>query len=153
MQEISQRKLAQWIWISLYRCTMHQSCRQGHILLYGTFVGCIQRLRVFLLSTRKYLPNHCIHWHYMVQYTFRDVVVMILQGLNCSKTLTCRIIAECFWLTMNCITLMQVRYLQIAKKSKAYNPYRWVWYVTQANSYASMRNPHLYTCFQSIFLV
>lgn len=32
---------------------------------------------------------------------------------------------------------LQVKYLQIAKKSKAYNPYRWVRYVTQANSYVA----------------
>lgn len=32
---------------------------------------------------------------------------------------------------------MQVRYLQIAKKSQSYNPYRWVRYVTQANSYVA----------------
>lgn len=32
---------------------------------------------------------------------------------------------------------MQVRYLQIAKKSKTYQPYRWVRYVTQANSYVA----------------
>lgn len=32
---------------------------------------------------------------------------------------------------------LQVRYLQIAKKSKTYNPYRWVRYVTQANSYVA----------------
>lgn len=30
---------------------------------------------------------------------------------------------------------LQVRYLQIMKKSKTYNPYRWVRYVTHANSY------------------
>ncbi|KAJ3673415.1 hypothetical protein LUZ60_006789 [Juncus effusus] len=36
----------------------------------------------------------------------------------------------------NCSKL-QVRYLQIAKKSKTYNPYRWVRYVTQANSYVA----------------
>lgn len=32
---------------------------------------------------------------------------------------------------------VQVRYLQIAKKSRTYNPYRWVRYVTQANSYVA----------------
>ncbi|KAJ0476740.1 putative Longin-like domain superfamily, Mu domain, AP-2 complex subunit mu superfamily protein [Helianthus annuus] len=36
----------------------------------------------------------------------------------------------------NCSRL-QVKYLQIAKKSKTYNPYRWVRYVTQANSYVA----------------
>jgi AP-4 complex subunit mu-1 len=36
----------------------------------------------------------------------------------------------------NCSRL-QVKYLQIEKKSKAYNPYRWVRYVTQANSYVA----------------
>lgn len=34
-------------------------------------------------------------------------------------------------------SFMQVKYLQIAKKSKTYNPYRWVRYVTQANSYVA----------------
>lgn len=33
--------------------------------------------------------------------------------------------------------LMQVKYLQIAKKSSTYKPYRWVRYVTQANSYVA----------------
>ncbi len=33
--------------------------------------------------------------------------------------------------------LMQVKYLQIAKKSKTDNLYRWVRYVTQANSYVA----------------
>ncbi|GAU34943.1 hypothetical protein TSUD_312740 [Trifolium subterraneum] len=32
---------------------------------------------------------------------------------------------------------LQVKYLQIAKKSKTHNPYRWVRYVTQANSYVA----------------
>ncbi|XP_057784446.1 AP-4 complex subunit mu isoform X1 [Salvia miltiorrhiza] len=32
---------------------------------------------------------------------------------------------------------LQVKYLQIAKKSKTANPYRWVRYVTQANSYVA----------------
>ncbi|KAK4802157.1 hypothetical protein SAY86_000360 [Trapa natans] len=32
---------------------------------------------------------------------------------------------------------LQVKYLQIAKKSSTYNPYRWVRYVTQANSYVA----------------
>lgn len=32
---------------------------------------------------------------------------------------------------------LQVKYLQIAKKLKGYNPYRWVRYVTQANSYVA----------------
>lgn len=36
---------------------------------------------------------------------------------------------------MDCV--MQVKYLQIAKKSSSYNPYRWVRYVTQANSYVA----------------
>ncbi|XP_021903376.1 AP-4 complex subunit mu [Carica papaya] len=32
---------------------------------------------------------------------------------------------------------LQVKYLQIAKKSANYNPYRWVRYVTQSNSYVA----------------
>ncbi|XP_019175241.1 PREDICTED: AP-4 complex subunit mu-like isoform X2 [Ipomoea nil] len=32
---------------------------------------------------------------------------------------------------------LQVKYLQIPKKSKTHNPYRWVRYVTQANSYVA----------------
>ncbi|XP_010277473.1 PREDICTED: AP-4 complex subunit mu-like [Nelumbo nucifera] len=32
---------------------------------------------------------------------------------------------------------LQVRYLQIEKKTKTHNPYRWVRYVTQANSYVA----------------
>ncbi|CAA2964347.1 AP-4 complex subunit mu [Olea europaea subsp. europaea] len=32
---------------------------------------------------------------------------------------------------------LQVKYLQIAKKTKTSNPYRWVRYVTQANSYVA----------------
>ena len=30
---------------------------------------------------------------------------------------------------------MQVRYLQIPKRDKSYQPYRWVRYVTLSNSY------------------
>ena len=30
---------------------------------------------------------------------------------------------------------LQVRYLRILEKQKFYNPYRWVRYVTQSNSY------------------
>ncbi|WVZ88711.1 hypothetical protein U9M48_035197 [Paspalum notatum var. saurae] len=40
-----------------------------------------------------------------------------------------------FTIPMYNASKLQVRYLQIAKKSKTYNPYRWVRYVTQANSY------------------
>lgn len=35
------------------------------------------------------------------------------------------------------VYLMQVKYLQIAKKSRTTEPYRWVRYVTQANSYVA----------------
>lgn len=42
-----------------------------------------------------------------------------------------------FTIPMYNASKLQVRYLQIAKKSKAYNPYRWVRYVTQANSYVA----------------
>ncbi|CAD5177821.1 unnamed protein product, partial [Musa acuminata subsp. malaccensis] len=37
----------------------------------------------------------------------------------------------------NASKFQQVRYLQIAKKSPSYNPYRWVRYVTQSNSYVA----------------
>ncbi|KMZ68436.1 AP-4 complex subunit mu [Zostera marina] len=40
-----------------------------------------------------------------------------------------------FTIPMYNASRLQVKYLQIAKKSKAYNPYRWVRYVTQSNSY------------------
>lgn len=35
------------------------------------------------------------------------------------------------------VSVVQVKYLQIAKKSGTYNPYRWVRYVTLANSYVA----------------
>ncbi|KAH7289566.1 hypothetical protein KP509_30G009100 [Ceratopteris richardii] len=40
-----------------------------------------------------------------------------------------------FTIPMYNASRLQVRYLQIVKKSKTYNPYRWVRYVTHANSY------------------
>eukprot|EP00850_Spirogloea_muscicola_P012770 SM000084S23106 [mRNA] locus=s84:133800:135919:- [translate_table: standard] len=40
-----------------------------------------------------------------------------------------------FTIPMYNASRLQVRYLQIMKKSKSYNPYRWVRYVTHANSY------------------
>lgn len=42
-----------------------------------------------------------------------------------------------FTIPMYNASRLQVRYLQIAKKSKAYNPYRWVRYVAHANSYVA----------------
>nr|ALO18842.1 AP-4 complex subunit [Lilium davidii var. unicolor] len=42
-----------------------------------------------------------------------------------------------FTIPMYNASKLQVRYLQISKKSKTYNPYRWVRYVTQANSYVA----------------
>ncbi|XP_048497614.1 AP-4 complex subunit mu isoform X3 [Beta vulgaris subsp. vulgaris] len=42
-----------------------------------------------------------------------------------------------FTIPMYNASRLQVKYLQIAKKSKTYNPYRWVRYVTQANSYVA----------------
>ncbi|KAK1287526.1 hypothetical protein QJS10_CPB19g01523 [Acorus calamus] len=42
-----------------------------------------------------------------------------------------------FTIPMYNASRLQVRYLQIAKKSKSYNPYRWVRYVTQSNSYVA----------------
>lgn len=42
-----------------------------------------------------------------------------------------------FTIPMYNASKLQVRYLQIAKKSQTYNPYRWVRYVTQANSYVA----------------
>ncbi|XP_060199044.1 AP-4 complex subunit mu isoform X3 [Lycium barbarum] len=42
-----------------------------------------------------------------------------------------------FTIPMHNPSRLQVKYLQIAKKSKTYNPYRWVRYVTQANSYVA----------------
>ncbi|KAE9603562.1 putative clathrin adaptor, mu subunit [Lupinus albus] len=42
-----------------------------------------------------------------------------------------------FTIPMYNASRLQVKYLQIAKKSKAHNPYRWVRYVTQANSYVA----------------
>eukprot|EP01018_Ginkgo_biloba_P029588 Gb_38425 [translate_table: standard] len=40
-----------------------------------------------------------------------------------------------FTIPMFSASRLQVRYLQIVKKSRTYNPYRWVRYVTHANSY------------------
>ncbi|KAL6316523.1 hypothetical protein AAG906_018226 [Vitis piasezkii] len=42
-----------------------------------------------------------------------------------------------FTIPMYNASRLQVKYLQISKKSKAYNPYRWVRYVTQSNSYVA----------------
>ncbi|KAL6960188.1 AP-4 complex subunit mu [Sarracenia purpurea var. burkii] len=42
-----------------------------------------------------------------------------------------------FTIPMYNASRLQVKYLQIAKKSKTYNPYRWVRYVTQSNSYVA----------------
>eukprot|EP00252_Welwitschia_mirabilis_P006017 TRINITY_DN1667_c0_g1_i1.p1 TRINITY_DN1667_c0_g1~~TRINITY_DN1667_c0_g1_i1.p1 ORF type:complete len:452 (+),score=101.26 TRINITY_DN1667_c0_g1_i1:151-1506(+) len=42
-----------------------------------------------------------------------------------------------FTIPMYNASRLQVRYLQIVKKSRAYNPYRWVRYVTHANSYVT----------------
>ncbi|KAG0476502.1 hypothetical protein HPP92_013343 [Vanilla planifolia] len=42
-----------------------------------------------------------------------------------------------FTIPMYNASRLQVRYLQIAKKSTNYNPYRWVRYVTQSNSYVA----------------
>lgn len=44
-------------------------------------------------------------------------------------------ISMTFSIPMYNASRLQVRYLQIMKKSKTYNPYRWVRYVTHSNSY------------------
>ncbi|KAL0017119.1 hypothetical protein SO802_004188 [Lithocarpus litseifolius] len=46
-------------------------------------------------------------------------------------------ISMTFTIPMYNCSRLQVKYLQIAKKSKTDNPYRWVRYVTQANSYVA----------------
>merc|ERR1711988_642928 len=40
-----------------------------------------------------------------------------------------------FEIPMYNVSKLQVRYLRIAEKHKSYNPYRWVRYVTQSQSY------------------
>ncbi|XP_021284403.1 AP-4 complex subunit mu-like [Herrania umbratica] len=42
-----------------------------------------------------------------------------------------------FTIPMYNASRLQVKYLQMAKKSNTYNPYRWVRYVTEANSYVA----------------
>ncbi|KAL2975535.1 hypothetical protein AAZX31_14G167400 [Glycine max] len=42
-----------------------------------------------------------------------------------------------FTIPMHNVSRLQVKYLQIAKKSATHEPYRWVRYVTQANSYVA----------------
>ncbi|KAL6207467.1 hypothetical protein ACLB2K_018425 [Fragaria x ananassa] len=42
-----------------------------------------------------------------------------------------------FTIPMYNASRLQVKYLHISKKSKSYNPYRWVRYVTQSNSYVA----------------
>ncbi|GLU16091.1 hypothetical protein SLE2022_325410 [Rubroshorea leprosula] len=42
-----------------------------------------------------------------------------------------------FTIPMYNASRLRVKYLQIAKKSSASNPYRWVRYATQANSYVA----------------
>ena len=50
--------------------------------------------------------------------------------------------------THGMILFGQVRYLHIAKKSPSYNPYRWVRYVTQSNSYvARLWESHIWFLF------
>ena len=44
-------------------------------------------------------------------------------------------IAMSFEIPMYNVSKLQVRYLRIAEQHKTYNPYRWVRYVTQSNSY------------------
>lgn len=44
-------------------------------------------------------------------------------------------ISASFDIPMYNVSNLQVRYLRIAEKSKAYNPYRWVRYVTRSGSY------------------
>ncbi|KAK9834962.1 hypothetical protein WJX81_000070 [Elliptochloris bilobata] len=40
-----------------------------------------------------------------------------------------------FTIPMHCVSRLQVRYLQIPKRDKSYQPYRWVRYVTLSSSY------------------
>ncbi|KAK9271463.1 hypothetical protein L1049_027054 [Liquidambar formosana] len=47
------------------------------------------------------------------------------------------LVSMTFTIPMYNASRLQVKYLQIAKKSKTYNPYRWVRYVTQSNSYVA----------------
>jgi AP-4 complex subunit mu-1 len=40
-----------------------------------------------------------------------------------------------FTIPMYCASRLNLKYLQILKRDKNYNPYRWVRYVTSSNSY------------------
>ncbi|KAK2979559.1 hypothetical protein RJ640_027423 [Escallonia rubra] len=63
----------------------------------------------------------------------------ILTGIAwyCNITKEAGPVSMTFTIPMYNTSRLQVKYLQIAKKSKTYNPYRWVRYVTQANSYVA----------------
>ncbi|XP_057864554.1 AP-4 complex subunit mu isoform X2 [Cryptomeria japonica] len=57
------------------------------------------------------------------------------QDTNMNITKESGPVSMTFTIPMYSASRLQVRYLQIVKKSRTYNPYRWVRYVTHANSY------------------
>mmetsp|Transcript_3136 Transcript_3136/g.11306 ORF Transcript_3136/g.11306 Transcript_3136/m.11306 type:complete len:445 (+) Transcript_3136:251-1585(+) len=57
------------------------------------------------------------------------------QGVTSSIKKEIGPIALSFVIPMHCTSKLQVRYLQIMKKAKNYQPYRWVRYLSSSNSY------------------
>uniref|UniRef100_A0A0C9RHI8 TSA: Wollemia nobilis Ref_Wollemi_Transcript_21851_1933 transcribed RNA sequence n=1 Tax=Wollemia nobilis TaxID=56998 RepID=A0A0C9RHI8_9CONI len=57
------------------------------------------------------------------------------QDTNMNITKESGPVSMTFTIPMYSASRLQVRYLQIVKRSRTYNPYRWVRYVTNANSY------------------
>ena len=71
----------------------------------------------------------------------RDSCYPSLTGLHAVQNVTTSIKKEngpnalSFMIPMHCTSKLQVRYLQIMKKAKNYQPYRWVRYLSTSNSY------------------
>ncbi|KAF8377362.1 hypothetical protein HHK36_030739 [Tetracentron sinense] len=70
---------------------------------------------------------------------FKEANKRLEWGLKKARNITREAgpVSMTFTIPMYNASRLQVKYLHIAKKSKTYNPYRWVRYVTQANSYVA----------------
>ncbi|TYI21439.1 hypothetical protein ES332_A06G036800v1 [Gossypium tomentosum] len=71
-----------------------------------------------------------------VEHTLRAKLTFS-QDLHANITKEAGPVSMTFTIPMYNVSRLQVKYLQIAKKSSSYNPYRWVRYVNQANSYVA----------------
>ncbi|GMY06975.1 AP-4 complex subunit mu isoform X1 [Fagus crenata] len=70
------------------------------------------------------------------EHTLRAKLIFS-QGSHGNITKESGPVSMTFTIPMYNASRLQVKYLQIAKKSGTYNPFRWVRYVTQANSYVA----------------